>query len=520
MLTLKYGSYTFTGATPDISLSTSIDTTPAGSPIGSTISINIKGVIFAGGELNNNSNYLVSNNLGYYAFTGLLSIITGMKDAFSKDYQNLELKCNNTKILPDDIQPGTVHVDSINFSPTSSDPNILRSIEYNIALTAYSTGMMNYISGFTPGVYVSSIQNSYTIESLDTLNYYGYTDSTSKTMYPTLSGEYLPTYRLTRTLGATGKDGPGGSLSNAKKCVSGLIEQDTAFWDVISNLTLFERSSSVDIDPIAGSYAIVDTYTAISGSPPNDWTETFTINHSIDDTLKRTVTINGAIQGLGKNWSTAMEPFQHTTREQKPSYIQPRISKYKSASGAFDFIQNQMYQRIVSTVFPATTGGDKKLNYYGYKDTFSSYNGIINPIPLSMSVEHDESNGSITYNYTYDTRPISLVSGSIAENLTVEDTYGVRSYAQLSVMARRPLYQDMGTYSSSSRTASYEGSFPSTTGFLPSQTTTYINTVLDQFDPIKVKSTFISKLVKDDINTDIVNGRYSRSKTWTYQKRS
>jgi hypothetical protein len=215
-----------------------------------------------------------------------------------------------------------------------------------------------------------------------------------------------------------------------------------------------------------------------------------------------------------------MEPFQHTTREQKPSYIQPRISKYKSASGAFDFIQNQMYQRIVSTVFPATTGGDKKLNYYGYKDTFSSYNGIINPIPLSMSVEHDESNGSITYNYTYDTRPISLVSGSIAENLTVEDTYGVRSYAQLSVMARRPLYQDMGTYSSSSRTASYEGSFPSTTGFLPSQTTTYINTVLDQFDPIKVKSTFISKLVKDDINTDIVNGRYSRSKTWTYQKRS
>lgn len=519
MLTLKYGTYTFTGATPDISINTSIDTTSAGSAIGATVNIGIRGRIFASGKLNDNDNFSsqVTSDL---AFVELLSTISGMQEAFSKDYEELKLECDNTKILPENINPSSTRVNSVSFSPSSSDPNILRSIDYNIDLIVDSTGIMSYISGFKDRVYVSSIQNSYNIESLDSLNYYGYTASRSSTMYPTLSGEYLPTYRVTRTLGATGKEAGGDALLNAKKCVSGLIEQDVQFWQVLNHLTVFERNSAVDINPIDGAYTIVDTYTAISGSPLNNWTETFSINHSVDETLKRTVTINGTIQGLGKNWSNSMDLFKDTGTEVKPTYQQPVVSKYLCASGAFNTIQNHLYQRVISTVFPATTGADRKLNYYGYKESFSAYSGIINPIPLSMSVDHDEANGSITYNYTYDTRPINLVSGSITENLTVEDTYGIRTYAQLPVIAGRPLYQDMGTYGSSNRTATYEGSFPYTAGFLPQQTMIYINNVLNEFDPIKLHNTFISKLTKDDINTDIVSGRYTRSKTWIYQKRS
>lgn len=519
MLKLKYGTYTFTGATPDISINTSIDTTSAGSAIGATVNIGIRGRIFANGDLNDNGNFS-QTTMPHNAFAELLFAITGMQDAFSKDYQELKLECNNTKILPEDIVSASTRVNSISFSPSSNDPNTLRSIDYNIDLTVDSTGIMTYISGFRADAYVSSIQNSYSIENIDTLNYYGYTSSTSSTMYPTLSGEYLPTYRITRTIGATGKEAGAGALVNAKKCVSGLIEQDVQFWQVLNNLTVFERNSAVDINPIDGTYTIVDTYTAISGAPLNNWTETFTVNHSVDETLKRTITINGTIQGLGKTWSTSMDLFKDTSNAIKPTYQQPALSKYQCASGAFDTIQNHLYQRAISTTFPATTGQGGTVNYYGYKNVFSAYSGIINPIPLSMSVDHDESNGTITYNYTYDTRPISLVSGSISENLTVEDTYGTRSYAQLPVVGGRPLYQDLGTYASSNRTATYEGSFPYTNGILPPQTTMYINNVLSEFDPQKIQTTFISKLIKDDINTDIMTGRYTRSKTWTYQKRS
>lgn len=512
---LKYGSYTFSDLPiPDISLDTSFNTTAAGSIIGSTVKISLRGLIYASGDLN--SSTTSSSN----AFENLLSYITGLKEAFSKDYQELKLTCNNTPVLPDNVAPHTTKVNSINFSRNGSDQNMLRTIEYNIDLSVETTGGLTYIKNLDDTeFYVSNIQNSYTIENLDTLSYYGHIGSTVA-MYPSLSGTYLPMYKITRTLGATGKATSGtGALVNAKKCVSGLIEKDIAFTQVINNLTVFERSSSVESSDVDGTYTITDNFTAISGVPLNPWTETFTINHTMDESLRRTVTINGTIQGLGSGWSTSWDHFKSTDKSFTPTYRLPSQSKYTCASGAYDAIKNQIFGRIACVVFPSGSGN----NVPSFYNTSSfAYTGNINPIPVSISVDHDFNNGSITYNYAYDTRPLNLVSGSISENLSVEDSYAVRSYAQLPVLKARPLYQDLGTYSLPSRTASYDATFPPMTKItgIPSSTETQINNVLNAFDPQKIHTTFISKLIKDDVNMDIISGKYNRSLTWNYQKKS
>lgn len=537
---LKYGSYSFTGLpVPNISLDTSFDTTSAGAIIGSTVKVSIRGLIYATGNLNDNTNYSVTTppETGT-AFTVLLSHMTGLRKAFSKDYQELSLTCNNTKILPDNLKPNSTKVNSISFSRNGSDQNMLRTAEYSIDLSVEATGNFGtYGPVDNKEFYVSSIENSYTIESTDTLNYYGHTSSTQK-MYPQLSATYLPTYRITRTLGANGKATSGvGAVANAKKCVSGLISHDINFTNIINNLTVFERSTSIESSEIDGKYSITDNFTAISGAPINPWTETFTINHNMDDSFKRTITINGTIQGLGSGWSTSWQNFADNTTGTSffPVYQTPSVSKYLCASGGYSAIKSQIFNRAFSVAFPSGSGSTPGQLYYN-SSRFPFYTGSINPIPLSISVDHDFNNGSITYNYTYDTRPLNLVSGSLSENLSVEDSYSTRSYATMPIISRRPIFQDLGTYSLPSRTVTYDATFPSLIRFvsgegIPNTINNQISGVLYSFDPGSYRGLMlpnnvlggvmgiISYLIKDDVNIDIISGKYSRSITWNYEKK-
>ena len=524
-LTFKYGSFntaTNNQPVPDISLNTSFNLTPAGSPIGSTVNLTINGLlVVATGELNSRSN--ANQTTANTSHSALLGLIHNFREAFSKDYQELFLKCNNSNLLPDQFSSNNIKVANFNINANSNDPNMLFSAQYNAELIIEQTGM-KYIKDNT--YYVSSIQNSYSIENLDTLSYYGHIGDTIN-MYPKLSAAYLPTYRITRTLGATGKDTKDGALFNAKRCVSGLITNDVAYAGVLYNLSVFERNTSIELSEIDGTYIITDTCTAISGTGAPSYTENFTINHSMDENFRRTATINGTIQGLGSGWTNSWDHLKPSLSDNiSRFYKAPAQSKYLSASGAFENIKYLLYGRILATRFPS--GINSSTPQYTRHASFPNYTGLLNPIPVSISVEHDLNRGTITYNYSYDTRPVNLISGSLAESLTVEDTYGVRSYAQLPILYARPIFQDLGTSSSFSRTASYEAQFPLQQRETSNMYNSTINGILDQFDPKKMEpSTQISnningidsKLTKDDTDLDVINGKYRRSKTWLYQKK-
>lgn len=518
---LSYGSWstsTLKQPVPDITFNTSFNTTPAGKLIGSTLNISLNGLLFASGTLNDTGNY--SNQGTTTAFMTLLTLVTGFVDSFSKDYQTLTLQCGSDDILLDTINSNNVRVNSFNLTPNGNDPNMLRSIQYSADLVVETTGGMKYMTDSE--YYVSNIQNSYSVENLENLSYYGNASATS-THYPELSGAYYPTYRITRTLGATGKATQSGALYNAKRCVSGLIANDVLYTSVLNNLTIFERSTSIEFSEPDGRYTITDNCTAISGSSPPDYTETFTINNSMDDTLKRTVTINGTIQGLGKTWTSTWDHLRPgTSIEMTGFYKKPAISKYASASGAFDSIKSKLYNRVLACVFP--TGINDKSPPYSGSSNFSSWSGLINPTPLSINVEHDPNRGLINYTYTYDTRPVSLVSGALNENLSVEDSYGVRSYAKMDILKKRPLFQELGTYSSYTRTATYDASFPADQRATASSNDATISDILNQFDPSKAHPSNAGSpcvsgiLTKDDSSLDVQSGKYTRSKSWIYQK--
>lgn len=528
-LTFKYGSFDTSlnnQPVPDISLNTSFNLTQAGSTIGSTVNLTINGLLVASGELNSRSNANATQTAPPTSFSNLLGLISGFRAAFSKDYQELSLKCknSNSNLLPDQFSSGNIKVANFNINANNNDPNMLFSAQYSAELIIEQTGMKYILDN---AYYVSSIQNSYSIENLDTLSYYGHIGNTIN-MYPRLSGAYLPTYRITRTLGATGKDTKDGALFNAKRCVSGLIANDIAYTGVLYNLSVFERNTSIELSEIDGTYTITDTCTAISGTGAPSYTENFTINHSMDENLKRTATINGTIQGLGSGWTNSWDHLKPSTLDNMSGFYKaPAQSKYLSASGAFENIKSLLYGRILATTFPSGINSFTPHQYVRHA-SFPNYTGLFNPIPASISVEHDLNRGAITYNYSYDTRPVNLISGSLSESLTVEDTYGVRSYAQLPILYARPIFQDLGTSSSFSRTASYEAQFPSQQRATSNTNASTIDDILNQFDPKKMEPStqtsntingIDSKLTKDDTDLDVINGKYRRSKTWLYQKK-
>lgn len=524
-LELSYGSFSTAGLkqpVPDISLNTSFNFTPAGHIVGSTVNLTLNGVLFATGQLNTISNYNDGITNSYStSFSNLLSLMTGFQAAFSKDYEPLSIKCNGIEILPDNCRSNDIKVSNFSLTPNNSDPNMLQSVQYSVEFIIEQSGSMKYITGDKYDV--SSIQNSYSIENLDTLSYYGHTTPT-KNMYPVFDADYLPTYRITRILGATGKDTKEGALFNAKRCVSGLISYDTSYANVLNNLTIFERSTSIDFSEIEGTYTITDNSIAISGNNPPSHTETFTINHSMDENLKRTATINGTIQGIGSGWTNSWDHLKPSIDNSSisPFYQTPQTNKYLCASGAFDTVKTLLYSRILACVFPSGINSDKP--QYSASSNFPNYTGIFNPIPASMSIDHNLNEGSISYNYAYDTRPVSLITGALSENLSVEDTYGVKAYAQLPVLWRRPIFQDLGTSSSFTRTATYDAVFPAQQRSTINIHASVVGDILDQFNPNKLGDTIggpyiDSKLTKDDTNIDIQSGRYNRSKTWIYQKK-
>ena len=123
---------------------------------------------------------------------------------------------------------------------------------------------------------------------------------------------------------------------------------------------------------------------------------------------------------------------------------------------------------------------------------------------------------------------MNLVSGSLKETLTMEDSYATRTYHMQDVYYRFPVPQDMGTYSIPSRTVTYTAVLPCATGKLPVRMKTQIHNVIKAFDPAKLSPnqtvgatnapSFISFLQASGENYDVLNRTYSLKCSWEYHK--
>jgi hypothetical protein len=511
-INISYGSFAFSGIgnEPSISFDTEISRSSAGYITSVADKIKLNGVIFGTGALNVSGNATKNDGAWYALATGL----SGLRDAFAEDYRSLTIKCGTSDIYKSNSS-GTIVTD-INFSNKTNE-NWLQVIDYEISLSVYNTGFIDYIPD--SGYYVKDFEDSYSIQTNEE-DFLYISDGGTSNFPHSVQSQRFPLYSISRTVSADGITTSGTSaLDNAKKFVSGLVYANPKINAITSNLTIFDRSTVVSSDKLGGKFSIRDSFVAASGLNVSGWTDTYTASTEVNENLLRSITINGTVKGL--NTVTGL-PDIYGTILQSGFIGNITGNKFANASGGFyGQVKDKIFSRALSLVYP--TG-----SLTGVNQQFYVLNTGLNPMPLSINVDHNIIDGTIAYTYTYNSRPLSLVSGALIESLNMEDSYGIRVYNLQNVFYRMPLPQDIGTYTIPSRSVSYEATFPAPiTGALPAAVKTQIDSMLKSFNPDKLTPSssttinspkYISWVTANEESYDIMNGKYTKKYTWQYQK--
>lgn len=331
-------------------------------------------------------------------------------------------------------------------------------------------------------------------------------------------------YNLTHSLNAKGKlaydavgvaiepwkqaSGYVRSLSGPGNLPAGIIAT------IGSGYTATNKKVVENINKLGGTYGLEETYTYLSsGLLPQGKMALEECNINIDrqDGSLTTVSIQGTIAGLETN-----DPVSSTG-----------VSKYVNASGYFSVIEPTLYSRVQQ----------------------NSGLSWVHPRPLNTSVSRLPNAGQITYSYNYDTRPPNFVSGSISEDISVNDTYPGQIISITPVIGRnQPVLGYLGSRSEYKRTLNinvnmdtitryWSSSDVNSAGYWTNVTATGIRNMFITQKP-SVTQTAAFQLIYDAINPAneanvVVNkvfhsapqeswsprtGAYSYSIEWTYEK--
>lgn len=507
---LKYGTYSLYPV-PDFQYRVDIQRNDAGYIIGTIDKITINGILHGTGTVNQQNTTLTNSSLNSLAIQ-----YSGLKEAFSKDYQELWLGCYNGSNTYKSVGSRTI-VDNISFE-SQEDIGWLQLLQYSIDISVYNTGLINYTKD--SGYLVSNFTNTYSITTNDENSFY------NGNTYNHVGLQY-PSYSITREISAQGiQTSDTSSLDNAIKCVSGLAaDSNIAFSNMLSNMYIYNRSTEISKDSINGSYSIRDTFIAYSGS--SGWSDSYTITSTIDANLIRTVDIAGQVQGFASypGDTTLYTGLIADTYTQAQSSAGYGTTKWLAASGGFfNHIKPSIFNRLIRS-WMGNTGLYKAILPLSGRFPL---NTTLNPIPISISIDHDIPQGSISYNYTYNSRPISMITGAISESIEMEDNFALRAYVFPDIFYRLPLAQDKGTYTNSTRSVTYTAIFPRplSPNNINSNLKTRIDNVIRDFDPSGIalnlsnspSPKYVSWITENNESFDVMAGRYTKRISWEYQK--
>ena len=91
----------------------------------------------------------------------------------------------------------------------------------------------------------------------------------------------------------------------------------------------------------------------------------------------------------------------------------------------------------------------------------------LNDKPISESFSYNIEEGSIGYNFTYNNRPMPIVTGALTEKVNISKNRQVPVHAALTILGRAagPILQDIGTKSAFTQDISIEAQFVPWTGY-------------------------------------------------------
>ena len=300
-------------------------------------------------------------------------------------------------------------------------------------------------SGIMPS-YIASASEEWTLEFVEENSPFSWVidGSTTDAMQPIL--------RLGHSVSATGKrhysasTGNDGALDmqaweqarsyvvnrlgedNSQVAQTGVLNLD------VSQYGYFNHMRSTSVGELAGTYSVQENWVVFpsgaSGVPGNALEDfSIEIRENADDGLIG-VGVQGNIQGLeSRSYGSASGEFNIGTY------------KYDSALAYWNVAKSRLYGRAAKAV----------------ENTEGSTRGL-HITPLSKSVGHSLSNGTISYSYEYNDRPCNLISGARSENIEISDTFPTDVFAELSIPGRAfgPILQEISTVSLSTRSVNID----------------------------------------------------------------
>jgi len=532
---IRYGNFNFKGKdgypTPKVSFDLSRSRTSAGDFLTSERTVTLEGICYVKrkAELDDPKS---STSQGDDTINGLFEAASNLKEQILiNNYKSLIVQCKGAPPL---VSGSVAIVDSIVFSENQN--NWADTIDYTIIFKIPVSGSGSQLINDSRGSFVESVTDNYVLESLFDNQFWDRNENVP-----------VPTYKISHTIGAVGINigSSSGSLYWAKKWVNDRDNYATLTGMFPpSTFTLYNQERSLDVSEINGSYQITDTFIAKSGN--DAWLDTFKATVSLDKQYKITIDMDGTIQGLepatgiyaafvnyanppigvsGQNdiknpVSGFFEAGYGTNNGVVDSYR--TTTKYRNAVSGWKIIEPLLYNRASGHMVQAIS-----MIPLRFRNNFNS--ALLNNFPISTSEQLFPYDGKITYNRKFDTRPRPLITGTLVETLSIEDTLPVIRYQETKVIGRRlgpVVYGFTNSFSVGSRTLSYVGTFPMPTGLakysFPNNILKDINAKISGYKPTPASLGLSSALVYDiyvkseNQDIDINTNTFSYNITWEY----
>jgi len=251
----------------------------------------------------------------------------------------------------------------------------------------------------------------------------------------------------------------------------------------------------------AGSYSMTEAFT-VSNRSGNCCLDDYTVTCE-ENTQSRinTYSIQGTITGFETRNPADFNEITETKIEQ--------------ALGCFSAIEDNLYARIECLCAPT---------------------GVlcgINPLPVTKSKGYSPTAGTVTYNYTYDNRPLSLVEGAIFENISITDDNNQEQIIEIPIPGRvpGPILRSCQTQPTKRKSVNIQVIFPyedcpaATSGCstarlaafgLSATQRTHVENFLCCVEETMSGVDFLAREV-DNEGFSFPDGTYSRNVTWVYQ---
>lgn len=293
--------------------------------------------------------------------------------------------------------------------------------------------------------------------------------------------------------------------------IAGVIGEGTL--DLVLQYGGFNHIRSEQSNINAGTYSVTETW-ILAQTPVF---ENYQISTTVSlDNPYVSVSIDGTIKGLSS--ISARGYGGYGDRNLPNTENNGKLTGYENALIKYNFLTNNGQFGLTSDI---------------YKRANNVVAVQLNSQPKSITIGSNQSTSEITYNIQFDNRPTNVITGAIAESISVQDTYPGDLFAIIPVIGRKtgPVLQYIGGRTEYKRDLQinltmdytktaygpYRSSFMLQKPSIIEPTATELANLINQFSPANepgIRKYFVSP---PNESWNPKEGTYSLNLSWVYE---